>query len=181
MRLLVIVSALALASGCAGLLIQPYDSPATKTGKVAARVLIAVPTFGTSEIRLDELGHAQVQREVRRVEVNRKRARMDALIGELSYDDSLIQWGAPQSVADGEKVRVATWSKESSRYVTRTSPRISSGGSACPKNSPYACFEPPQMQFPSRSTTQEIRSSWELRLVFDLETMLLKDWHETTR
>ena len=38
--------------GCSGLAITDEDSGAMKTGKVAARVLLAIPTFGMSEVHL---------------------------------------------------------------------------------------------------------------------------------
>lgn len=38
--------------GCSGLAITDEDSGAAKTGKVVARVLLAIPTFGMSEAHL---------------------------------------------------------------------------------------------------------------------------------
>lgn len=43
---------LLLLAGCSGLAITDEDSGLTKTGKVTARVLLAIPTFGMSEAHL---------------------------------------------------------------------------------------------------------------------------------
>lgn len=48
----VLLIASLLLSGCTSLMISDADSGLEKTGKVVARTLIAIPTFGLSEFRL---------------------------------------------------------------------------------------------------------------------------------
>ena len=54
MTYLLLIASLLL-SGCSSLMIDETDSGATKTGKVIARTLIAIPTFGLSEYQIQQM------------------------------------------------------------------------------------------------------------------------------
>lgn len=66
MRQLVTLSLCGALAGCSGLIVREDDSAALVTGKVVARVLVAVPTIGISEGILVDLKDAERDRAWRR-------------------------------------------------------------------------------------------------------------------
>ena len=65
-RILVVLGLCGAAAGCSGLIVRDGDSGALVTGKVVARVLVAIPTVGISEGILVDLKDAERDRAWRR-------------------------------------------------------------------------------------------------------------------
>jgi hypothetical protein len=66
LRILIVLGLCGMAAGCSGLIVRDGDSGALVAGKVAARVLVAVPTVGISEGILVDLKDAERNRAWRR-------------------------------------------------------------------------------------------------------------------
>jgi len=74
---------------------------------------------------------------------------MNSQVGRLTYDDAIRTWGPPASVAEGDRVIVAAWSKPRASSVVYT------GGIAVAS-----------------------RRSSDLTVTFDKETRRMIDWRQ---
>lgn len=55
MRTMIVLALLLTVTGCSHLILKDYDSTAERTGKIAARVLLAPITLGMSELAIHEV------------------------------------------------------------------------------------------------------------------------------
>jgi hypothetical protein len=78
------------------------------------------------------------------------KTRMDGYIGTRSYDETLKALGPPTAVADGDRIRVATWREESESEI------LSHMGGFI--------------------TSMPISHGYELKMTFDKQTSLLQSW-----
>ena len=92
-------------TGCAALIVEPENSIPKKAGKITARSILGLTTFGISELAMDDV------KEHRRLE--EFYASLNQSVGHMSYDDALARWGPPVSSAEGVNIVVATWGTSS--------------------------------------------------------------------
>ncbi len=141
-------------TGCTGLFLRPEDSTFKRSTKVAARVVLGVSTLGISEVIM-----AGAEEDRHSAEFY---ASLDRSVGGMTYDDFLTSWGPSVSIAEGRNILVATWGHSTSGPV-----RIPIGGSSiAATGAPIGGIVYSGL----------VEVGWELRLVFDRETQLLKKW-----
>lgn len=81
-------------TGCAGLLLRETDTPDERTGKITARVLLAIPTVLTSEIVMEMVrSHEEHLARMERY----KTADMETL-------EDLVRYPPPGAVSDGDNL-----------------------------------------------------------------------------
>jgi hypothetical protein len=144
-----LVALLLCLPACASLVLRDSDSVGAKAGKVAARTLLFFPTFTLSEIWV-----ADAKRELEREDEERRfRVGMDALVGHMTMDDVVSKLGPPTSVYEGTEIIVAEWSSRSTATVA-----VPIGGMV--------------MALP-------LHHGRDLRLTFDRESKLLRQWTDS--
>ena len=154
-----------MVSGCASLLIDEDDGIPMVAAKVSTRFVVAVPTLFTSEIAM-----ARIARDQDFVRM------MDAWIGNMTYDDALSLLGPPSSSEEGSDIFVAVWdttTHQTSRQGGYRKPTV------CPEKGFGSRFCIPDAGNPGYTVTSQ--HGEEVRLVFDKNTMILKNWNYRRR
>ncbi len=87
---------------------------------------------------------------------------LDSRIGQMTYDDALVKWGAPKSVAQGDKIFVVRWEKKYTETIREPYPM------------PY-----PYPWYRRHFITRRIVHGWELQLYFDRTSRKLENYRYT--
>lgn len=147
-----------LLQGCSGLIIREQDSVGMKTSKVAARVLLAVPTFLMSEVGIGTIEQREELEAIQQRAQLSQRNHFDGLVGRLTYSEALVRWGPPAQSQTHGGVIVAVWQSR----------RASPG---------YLLMPPiPGNPYSSSLAVALPESGSRLQLVFDGETERLRSW-----
>lgn len=147
-----------LLQGCSGLILREHDSAGTKTAKVAARVLLAVPTFLMSEVGIGTIEQREEFEASQRQSQLSQRNHFDGLVGRLTYSEALVRWGPPVRSETHGGMIVAVWQSR----------RASPG---------YLLMPPiPGNPYSSSLAVALPESGSRLQLVFEQETERLRSW-----